>query len=55
MKTEATNRQDDQVKNKTKVKDAYKKPGLTKHDSLRDITGQVASGGVINPGGPGTS
>jgi hypothetical protein len=47
MKTEAVNPQEDQVNDKTNAKEAYKKPTLAKHESLRDITGQTVSGGVI--------
>ena len=40
MKIETVNPQEDQVNDKANVKEVYKKPALTKHDSLRDITGQ---------------
>lgn len=41
MKIKTVDSQEDQVNEKTTVKEAYKKPALTKHESLRDITGQV--------------
>lgn len=48
MKVEPRNSVENQV-NDTTAKETYKKPSLTKHESLRDITGQVQSGGTISP------
>lgn len=45
MKMEAVNPEENQVNDKANVKETYKKPALTKHESLRDITGQTVSGG----------
>lgn len=49
MKIEAANPAKNQVNDKTNVKEVYKKPSLTKHESLRDITGQSVSGGATEP------
>jgi hypothetical protein len=50
MKKENVKTEKQQLTAKANTKEAYKKPALTKHDSLRDITGQSVSGGVIGPG-----
>ena len=49
MKKENTRTEEKQLKAKVNTKEVYKKPALTKHDSLRDITGSVGSGGILPP------
>jgi len=47
MKKENMKTDEEQLKAKANTKEAYKKPALTKHESLRDITGNGVSGGIL--------